>query len=143
MNVFELTGTVLTPIHIHKNYLQPQIDLLFYENHYCLIKLHCLTNKSSQKKHVCRRCLTAFSSEPVLFDHMERCINKQPINITFSWKDQLKFEKYQMKVPVPIRVYFDFECKIQPAKDAKVLFKQIPIAVGFMYFHHLATSIFH
>ena len=26
INVFELNGTVLTPIHINKNYLQPQRD---------------------------------------------------------------------------------------------------------------------
>ena len=31
VNVFELTETVLTPIHINKNYLQPQIDLLLFE----------------------------------------------------------------------------------------------------------------
>ena len=37
VNVFELTGTVLTPIHINKNLLQPQNDLLLFENHYCLI----------------------------------------------------------------------------------------------------------
>ena len=61
LNVFELTGTVLTPIHINKNYLQPQIDLLLYRNHYCLItKLHCLIKKVSHMKHVCRRCLTTF-----------------------------------------------------------------------------------
>ena len=132
MNVFELTGTVLTPIHVNKNYLQPQIDLLLYQNHYCLItKLHCLINKDSHMKNVCRRCLTAFSSQPVLIDHMERCIKQQPTKITFSWKDQLKFEDYHMKVPVPIGVYADFECIIQPQKDLKVLFKQIPIAVGY------------
>ena len=61
--VIELNGTVLTPIHINKNYLQPQIDLILYQNHYCLIpKVHCLIKKDSQMKHVCRRCLTAFSS---------------------------------------------------------------------------------
>ena len=55
INVFELNGTVLTPIHINKNYFQPQIDLLLYQNHYCLItKLHCLINKDSHMKHVCR-----------------------------------------------------------------------------------------
>ena len=32
INVFELTGTVLTNIHINKNYLQPQIDLQLFEN---------------------------------------------------------------------------------------------------------------
>ena len=132
INVFELTGNVLTPIHVNKNYLQPQIDLLLYQNHYCLItRLHRLINKDSHMKHVCRRCLTAFSSQPVLIDHMERCIKQQPTKITFSWKDQLKFEDYHMKVPVPIRVYAYFECINQPQNTPNVLFKQIPIAVGY------------
>ena len=132
VNVFELTGNVLTPIHVNKNYLQPQIDLLLYQNHYCLItKLHCLINKDSHMKHVCIRCLTAFYSNDVLNNHIERCINQQPTNITFSWKNHLKFEDYHMKVPVPIRVYADFECINQPQNNPKVLFKQIPIAVGF------------
>ena len=136
VNVFELTKTVLTPIHINTNYDQPQIDLLLYQNHYCLItKLHCLINKDSHMKWVCRRCLTAFGSEDILSQHIDRCQKQQPTNITFSWKNQLKFEDYYMKVPIPIRVYADFECINQPAElrtdDPKVLFKQIPIAVGF------------
>ena len=132
VNVFELTKTVLTPIHINTNYDQPQIDLLLYQNHYCLVtKLHCLINKDSHMKWVCRRCLTAFSSEDILSQHIDRCQKQQPTNITFSWKDHLKFEDYHMKVPIPIRVYADFECINQPTDDPKVLFKQIPIAVGF------------
>ena len=87
-------------------------------------------NKDSHMKWVCRRCLTAFSPEPVLVDHMERCINQQPTTITFSWKDHLKFEDYHMKVPVPVRVYADFECINQPQNIPNVLFKQMPISVG-------------
>ena len=132
VNVFELTRTVLTPIHINKNYLQSQIDLLLFENHYCLItKLHCLLNKDSHMKWVCRRCLTAFSSEDILNQHIDRCQKQQPTKIAFSWKNQLKFEDYYMKVPVPIRVYADFECINQPQNNPKVLFKKIPIAVGY------------
>ena len=136
VNVFELTGEVLTPIHINKNYLQSQIDLLLFENQYCLItKLHCLLNKDSHMKWVCRRCLTAFSSEDILSQHIDRCQKQQPTNITFSWKDHLKFEDYHMKVPIPIRVYADFECinhaVSQTTQNPNVLFKQIPIAVGF------------
>ena len=139
VNVFELNGTVLTPIHIIKNYLQPQIDLLLFENHYCLItKLHCLINKDSHMKWVCRGCLTAFSSDDILIQHIDSCQKQQPTNITFSWKDHSKIEDYHMKVPVPIRVYADFECFNQPANttelashDPNVSFKQIPIAVGF------------
>ena len=144
VKVFELTKTVLTPIHINMNYDQPQTDLLLFENHYCLItKLHCLINKNSHMKWVCRRCLTAFSSEDSLNQHIDRCQKQQLTNITFIWKDHIKFEDYHMKVPVPIRVYADFECINQPQNDPKgdreavvaitpkILFKQIQIAVGF------------
>ena len=49
--VLELTGTVLSPLHINTNYDQLQIDLMLYETHYCLItKLHCLINKDSHMK---------------------------------------------------------------------------------------------
>ena len=54
-------------------------------------------------KHVCRKRLTGFSSQPVLIDHIDRCQKQQPTNITFSWKDHLKFEDYHMKVPLPIK----------------------------------------
>ena len=80
-------------------------------------------------KHVCRRCLTAFSSEPVLLDDMERCVNQPPTNITLSWKDHLNFEDHYIKVNVPIRVYADFECINQPKNNPNVLYEQIPIAV--------------
>ena len=82
-------------------------------------------------KWVCRRCLTAFSSEDILSQHIDRCQKQQPTNITFSWKDHLKFEDYHMKVPIPLRVYADFECINQTTQNPKVLYKQIPIAVGF------------
>ena len=108
VSVFELTGTVLTPIHINKNYLQPQSDLLQFENRYLITKLHCLINKDSHMKWVCRRCLTAFSSEDILNQHIDRCQKQQLTNITFSWKDHLKFKDCHMKVPVPIKVYADF-----------------------------------
>ena len=80
---------------------------------------------------MCRRCLTAFSSEQILFDHTSRCINQQPTNITFSWKDQLKFEENVIKIPLPIEVYADFNYNNQPTNNPKVIFKQIPIAVVF------------
>ena len=90
--------------------------------------------------HVCRRRLTAFSSQPVVTDQVERCINQQPANITFSSNDHLKMEDYHMKIPHPFRVYADFECKNQPQNNPNkpnILFKQIPIAVG----HFLISPI--
>ena len=41
-----------------------------------------------------------------------------------------------MKIPLPIRVYADFKCNNPPTRynDSKVLFKQIPNAVGLYLF---------
>ena len=40
MNVFDFTGSVLSPVHTKTRYTEPQIALM-YENHYCLTtKLH-------------------------------------------------------------------------------------------------------
>ena len=78
MNVIELTNDTLSPIHTNKIYFQSQIDLLLYENRFCLLtKLHCLIDKDSHMKHVCRRCLTAFSSDYIINDHLKRCINQK------------------------------------------------------------------
>ena len=63
----------------------------------------------------------AFSSQPVLLDHMENCIHQQPTNISFNWKIHLKFQVHYIKVPVPIRVYGVVECFNQPTKNPKVL----------------------
>ena len=100
--------------------------------------MHCSISRVSHKKHVCRRCLTAFSSQPGLIDHIDRCQKQQPTNITFSWKDHLKLEDHHRKGNVPIRVYAAFECINQPENsqntefcNPNVLFKQIPFEVGF------------
>ena len=76
---------MLLPIYINTNHDQPQIDLLLNENHYCLItKLHRLIIKDSHMKHVCRRCLTACSSEDILNQHIDSCQKQEPTNVTFS-----------------------------------------------------------
>ena len=131
INVFELTGTVSVSIHINTNYDQPQTDLLLYENHYGLMtKLHCLINKHSNMRHVFRRRLTTFSSQPVLIDHIDRCQKQQPTKIEFSWKENLTFEDHHMKIRSTKKVYAYLQCINQPQNNPsnpKVLFKQIPI----------------
>ena len=85
-------------------------------------------------QHVCRRCLTAFSSESILNDHIERCIYQKPTNITFSNKSNLEFEDHYMKINLPIRIYADFEClniKGNDPDNPKIIYKQVPITVGF------------
>ena len=84
-------------------------------------------------KLVCTRCLTAFSSQPVLIEHIYRFQTQKPTKIAFSSEGHLKFDDHHMKDPVPMRVYADFECFNQHQNDpnkSNVFLKQIPIAVG-------------
>ena len=112
INVFELNeNNVIEPKYINKNYTKPQIDLLLYKNHYCLItKLHTLISNNSHTKYICRRCLNTFSTQLVLNTHINMCQNNEACKIIFPKDDQLNFNQNFMKIGIPIRVYYDFEC---------------------------------
>ena len=69
INVFELRkgSDILVPILINKNYFEPQIDLLLYENHYCLkTNLYTFCRSHKGTTHLCRRCLNVYLNEDVL-----------------------------------------------------------------------------
>ena len=136
INVIELDET-LTPIYINSNHTETQIDLLLYENHHCpMPKLQTFMNKTPHMKHVCRRCIRAFSTNDALLDHIERCIKQKPANIAFSWKHKSIFDYFYMKIDILFRVYADFESFNQPVNDSdepnmqsNFLFEQILTAV--------------
>ena len=60
-------------------------------------------------KLVCKRCLTAFISEDIHNQYIDRFRKQEPNNVTSSWKDHLKFENHYMEIPLPVRVYADFD----------------------------------
>ena len=95
---------MLTPVHFDTNYTEDQIDLLLYENPYCLIKLQTLVKKDSHMEHVCGRSLTALGSIEVLDNHIEKCTKQKPTN-----KDHLRFENQYLKIPELIKVCAEFE----------------------------------
>ena len=60
MKVFELSfnDKTLSPNFINKVYHQEQIDLLLFENHYCLIfNLRNFFGSNENNTHLCRRYL--------------------------------------------------------------------------------------
>ena len=100
--------------------------MLLYENYFCITpQLHTLINKDSHKKQVCRRCLTAFSAQGVLNDHMKRCLNQNNSSISFPKSNCFMFNDYYMKIPIPFRVYAHFECNIQPHQNETIKLKTL------------------
>ena len=71
INVFELESNTLSPVYINKNYSSQQIDLLLYNNHFCLItNIARLISPNRNLNFVCRRCLNVFNSpEDVKVSH--------------------------------------------------------------------------
>ena len=66
--------------------------------------------KSKSKKWFCKSCLQCFSSENVLINHNEDCLSingKQTIKLE---KGTIEFENYFKEIPVPFKIYANFEC---------------------------------
>ena len=71
----------------------------------CLIKQNI-----KEKKYFCKFCLQCFSSEKVLIDHGEDCLminGKQNVKLE---KGFIKFKNFNRQIPVPFKIYVDFEC---------------------------------
>ena len=69
--------------------------------------------KNKNKKWFCKSCLQCFSSESVLIKHKENCLSingKQSVKLE---KGIIEFENYFKQIPVPFKIYADFECNLR------------------------------
>ena len=69
--------------------------------------------KNKNKKWFCKSCLQCFSSENVLIKHKENCLSingKQSVKLE---EGIIKFENYFKQIPVPFKMYADFECNLK------------------------------
>ena len=121
INVFGYENGLVSPIYISDQKFEDSIDLLLliddYESHYVYIKdfgrfmFHKTKNKN--KKWFCKSRLQSFSRESVLIKHKEDCLS---INGKKSVKLQeriTEFENYFKQIPVPFKIYADFECNLR------------------------------
>ena len=112
------------PIYISDQKFKDSIDLLLLidndKSHYVYINdfdrfmFHKTKNKN--KKWFCKCCLQCFRSENVLIKHKENCLSingKQPVKLE---EGIIKFENYFKQIPVPFKIYADFECNLKKVK---------------------------
>ena len=118
INVFCYDSGVIYPKYISSEKVNNSMDLLliFQENksHYVYIKdfNRFMFNKSKNKnkKYFCRYCLQCFSSERILTEHKENCLiinGKQCVKLS---EGSIIFKNYSRQIPVPFKIYADFEC---------------------------------
>ena len=121
VNVFCYENKMVFPIYVFDKRFKNSIDLLLLINddksHYVYIKdfntfmFHKTKNKN--KKWFCKSCLQYFNSEHVLIKHREDCLSingQQSINLE---KGTIEFKNYFKQLPVPFKIYADFECNLR------------------------------
>ena len=89
------------------------------KSHYVYIKDfdRFMFHKTRTKNNFCRSCLQCFSSEKVLIKLKEDCLNingKQSIKLG---EGIIEFENYSKQIPVPFRIYADFECNLRAVES--------------------------
>ena len=108
------------PIYVSKEKFEDHMELLLItkdENkHYILIKdfntFMFNQTKHEHRKHFCMHCLQCFSSDRVLNNHKDNCIQvngTQAIKMPTKDNNILKFNNFHKQQQVPFVVYADFE----------------------------------
>ena len=120
INVFGYENKQPYPIYVSKEKYEDHMELLLIteeENkHYVLIKdfnrFMYNQTKHEHRKHFCMWCLQCFSSERVLSNHKDICIQvngEQAIKMPNKDNNILKFNNFHKQQPVPFVIYADFE----------------------------------
>ena len=101
------------------------MDLLFVTDcdisHYVYIKdfdrfmFHKTKNKN--KKYFCKSCLQCFSSKNVLTKHKEVCLSINGAQSVRLEKGTIEFKNYFKQIPVPFKIYADFECNLKSVES--------------------------
>ena len=76
-------------------------------------KSHYVYIEDFDKKWFCRNCLQCFSSKIFLIKHKGNCLSingKQSVNLE---KGIIEFENYFKQIPIPFKIYADFECNLR------------------------------
>ena len=116
INVFCYENKLVYPVYLSDQKFNDNTDLLLISNEF---KSHGYIKdfdrfifnktKNKNKKYFCKNCLQCFSSENVLIEHKEDCLiinDKQNLKLE---KDFIGFKNYFKQIPVPFKIYSDFE----------------------------------
>ena len=120
INVFGYENKQPYPIFVFKEEYDKHMNLLLItedkNEHYVLIKdfnrFMFNQTKHENRKHFCMHCIQCFSSEEVLNNHKNNCIQvngTQAIKMPDKHNNILKFNNFHKQQPVPFVIYADFE----------------------------------
>ena len=135
------------PIYLLNQKFENSMDLLLVIDggklYYVYIKnferfmFHKTTNKN--KKYLCKICLQCFSSKNVLKKHKEVCLSINRAQSVRLEKGTIEFKIYFKQIPVPLKIYADFECNLKSVESYEGSYSK-NIKIAFLVI--LLTSLF-
>ena len=158
INVFCYENRLVLPIYISDQKFENLIDLLLVtgknQSHYVYIKdfdrfmFHKTKNKN--KKYFCKSCLQCFSSKNVLTKHKEVCLSINGAQSVRLEKGTIEFKNYFKQIPVPFKIYADFECNLKSvetyegsySKNIKITFLVVLLTSLFVLMINLVKRLF-
>ena len=122
--MFCYENKLVFPIYVSNQKFENSMDLLFTidgdQSHYVYIKdfdrfiFHKTKNKN--KKYFCKSCLQCFSSKNVLTEHKVYLSINGAQSVRLE-KGTIEFKNYFKQIPVPFKIYADFECNLKSVKS--------------------------
>ena len=88
--------------------------------------------KNKNKKWFCKSHLQCFSSESVLIKHKENCLSINGKHSVKLEKGAIKFENYFKQIPVPFKIYVDFECNLKSVECDESSYTKKNIKITFL-----------
>ena len=73
--------------------------------------------KNKSKKYFCKSCLQCFSSKNMLMKHKEACLSINGAQSVRLEKGTIEFKNYFKQIPVPFKIYADFECNLKSVES--------------------------
>ena len=122
--MFGYESRLAFPIYISDQKFKDSIDLLLLIDN---AKLHDVyikdfdrfmfhKTKNKNRKWFCKSCLQCFSSENVLIKHKENCLSINGKHSVKLEKEIIKSENHFKQIPIPFKIYADFECNLKSVK---------------------------
>ena len=121
INVYCYENKLVFPIYVSNQKFKNLMDFLLIidgdQSYYLYIKdftrfmFHKTKNKS--KKWFFKSCLQCFRRESMLIKHEEDCLSINRMQTIKLEKGAIEFENYFKQIPVPFKIYVDFECSLR------------------------------
>ena len=143
INVFGYENGLVFLIYVSDQKFEDSVDLFFLidddKSHYACIKdfdRFMFHRTKKNKKWFCRSCLQCFICESVLIKCKENCFSINGKQSVKQEKGIIEFENYIKRIPVPFKIYADFEGNLKGVESYEGSYTkkyQDPIPCSFAY----------